>query len=128
MPDSAIPWTVAHQVSLSSTISQSYLKFMSIESVMLSNHLILFSSCSQSFLASEAFPMSWLFASSRQIIGASTSASVLKMNIQGLLTLGLTGLISLLSKGLSRVFSNTTNSKASLLWCSAFFMVQLSHP
>ena len=67
-----------------------------------------FSSCSQSFLASEAFPMSWLFASSRQIIGASTSASVLKMNIQGLLTLGLTGLIPLLSQGLSRVFSCTT--------------------
>ena len=79
-----------------------------------------FSSCSQSFLASEAFPMSWLFASSRQIIGASTSASVLKMNIQGLLTLGLTGLIPLLSQGLSRVFSCTTVQKHQL------FSTQLS--
>ena len=53
MPDSAIPWTVAHQVSLSSTISQSYLKFMSIESVMSSTHLIL---CCPLFLLLSIFP------------------------------------------------------------------------
>ena len=67
-----------------------------------------FSSCLQSFPASGPFPMSQLFASGGQSIGASATASVLPMNIQGLFLLGLTGLISLLSKGLSRVFSNTT--------------------
>ena len=58
-----------------------------------------FSSCPQSFLASGAFPMSWLFSSGGQSIGASASASVLLMNIQGWFPLGLTSLISLLSKG-----------------------------
>ena len=66
-----------------------------------------FSSCLQSFPASMSFPMSLLFASGDQNIGASASASVLPMNIQGLFPLGLTGLISLQSKGLSRVFSST---------------------
>ena len=80
----ATPWTVACQAPLSSTISQSLLKLMSIESVMPSNHLILccpFSSCLQSFSASGSFPMVQLFASGGQSIGAS--ASVLPMNIQG---------------------------------------------
>ena len=79
--------------------------------VMLSNHLILchpFSFCLQSFLASGSFPMSWLFASGGQIIRVSASASVLPMNIQSSFPFGLTVLISLLSKGLSRVFSCTT--------------------
>ena len=67
----------------------------------------LFSSL-QSFPASGSFPMSQLFTSGGQIIGASTSASVLSVNIQGWFSLELTGLISLLSKGLSRVFSSTT--------------------
>ena len=61
-------------------------------------------------------------------IGASASATVLPMNIQGWLPLGLTVLISLLSSGLSKVFSSTRNSKASILQCSVFFLVQLSHP
>ena len=73
-----------------------------------SSSIIPFSSCPQSFLASESFPMSWLFASGGQIIGTSALASVLPMNIQGWFPLGLTSLISLLSKGLSRVFSSTT--------------------
>ena len=74
------------------------------------------------------FPwVSRLFASAGQNIGASASASVLLMNIQGWFPLGLTGLIFLLSEGLSRVFQHH-NSKASILWCSAFLMVQLSHP
>ena len=68
-----------------------------------------------------------LFESGGQSIGVSASAWVLPMNIQGWFPLGLTGLISLLFKGLSRVFSSTTVWK-SILWCSAFFMVQLSHP
>ena len=67
-----------------------------------------FSSCPQSFSASGSFPMSRPFASGGQSIGASASASVLPMTIQGWFPLGLTGWISLLSKGLSRVFSNVT--------------------
>ena len=78
--------------------------------------------------ASGSFPMSWLFISSGQSIRASASASVLPLNIQGWFPLGLTGLISLLSKVLSRVFSSTTVQKHQILWCSAFSMVQLSHP
>ena len=70
--------------------------------------------------------MPWLFASGGQRIGASASTSVLPMNIHGLFPLGLTFLVSLLSKGLSRVFSNTS-SKTSILWQSAFIVVQLSH-
>ena len=111
------------------TVSGSLLRLMSLESLILSNHLILWrplSSCLQSFPASGSFPVSWLFASGGQSIGASVLASILPMNIQDWFPLGLTGLISLLSKGLSRVFSSTS-LKASILWRSAFFMVQLSH-
>ena len=86
-----------------------------------------FSSYPQSFPASGPFPVSWLFASGGQSIGASASASVLPMNIQGWFTLGLTGLISLLSKELSRVLSSTS-LKTSILQHSAFYMVQFSHP
>ena len=106
------PWTAAHQAFLSFTISWSLVKFMSIESMMLSNYLILchpFPSCPQSFPASGSFPMSRLLASGGQSIGAL--ASVLPMNIQGLFALGWTGWISLQSKGLSRAFSNTTVRK-----------------
>ena len=84
----------------------------------------LFSFCLQSFPALGSFPMSWLFVSGGQNIGVSASASVLPVNIQGWFPLGLTGLISLQSKGLSRVFSNTTVQKhqfflAQPLWSSA---------
>ena len=78
---------------------------------MPSNHRIFcrhFSSCPQSFLASGSFQMSQLFTSGGQSIGASASASVFPMTIQGWFSLGLTGLISLQSKGLSTVFSRTT--------------------
>ena len=105
----ATPWTAACQASLSSTNSWSLLKLMSIESVMPSNHLISgipFSSCLQSFPASGSFPMSQFFESGGQSIGASASPSVLPMNIQDWFPLGLTGLISFQSRGLSRVFSN----------------------
>ena len=67
-----------------------------------------FSSCPQSFPASGSFPMNWLFASGSQSIGASVSASVLPMNIQYWFSSGLTSLISLQSKGLSRAFSSIT--------------------
>ena len=84
-------------------------------------------SYSQSFPESGSFPISQLFTLGGLSIGTSASASVLPMNIQGWFPLGLTGLTSLLSKGLSGVFSSTTVQKH-LLWHSACFMVQLSHP
>ena len=74
----------------------------------ISSSATLFSSCPQSFPAPGSFPMSRLFISGGQSIGASASASVLPMNIQGWFPLGLIGLVSLLSKGLSRGFSGTT--------------------
>ena len=106
------PWTIARQVSLSFTVSWSLLKLLFIESVMPSNissSVALFSSCPQSFPASGSFLMSQLFTSGGQSVG--TSASVLPMSIQDWFSLGLTGWISLQSKGLSRVFSNTTAQK-----------------
>ena len=77
----------------------------------ISSSVVPFSSCLQFFPASGSFPMSQFFASGGQNIGASTSASVLPMNIQDWYSLGLTGLISLQSKGLSTVLSNTTVQK-----------------
>ena len=97
--------------SLSFTIFQSLLRFMITELVMLSNlssSISPFSFCLQSFPAPGSFPVSWLFASGGQRTGGSASASVLPMNIQVWFPLVLTGLISLLSKGLLRVFSSTT--------------------
>ena len=76
----------------------------------------------QSFPASRSFPMSQLFASGGQRIGASVSASVLPVNIQAWLPLGQTGRISLQSKGLSRVFSNTTVSMHQLTWHNSFIL------
>ena len=80
----------------------------------ISSSVIPFSSCLQSFPASGSFPMSQLSASGGRSIGVSASASVLPMNIQYWFPLGLTGWISLQSKGLSRVFSNTTVQKHQL--------------
>ena len=114
------PWTAACQASLSFTISPNLLKYMSIELVMLSKHLILISSCLQSFPAPGSFPVSQFFPSGGQSIGVLASASVLPVNIQDWFPLGFTGLISLLSKGLSRVFCSTT------VWRHQFFSAQLS--
>ena len=103
----ATTWTATPQASLSFNISWSLLKIMSIVLVMPSNHLILCQSLllfPSIFPSLRVFPMSWLFASGGQSIGASASASVLPMNILDWFSLGLTGWISLLSKGLSRVF------------------------
>ena len=117
----ATPWTAAYKASLSFTISQSLLKLMSIELVMLSNHLIL---CHPLLLLPSIFPniptflMSQLFPSGGQSFG--DSASVLPMNIQDWFPFGLTSLISLLSKGLSRVFSSIT------VWKHQFFSAQPS--
>ena len=104
----ATPWTTAHQVPLFSTISQSLFKFMSIELLVLSYHVIL---CHLLLLLPSVFssigffPVSCLFTSGKQSIAASSSVSLLPMNIQGWFPIGLTDLISLLSKGFSRVFS-----------------------
>ena len=117
------PWIAAQQPSLSITNSRSLPKQMSIESMMPSNHFILchpFSSCPQSFPAWGSFPVIQLFASGGQNIGVSASTSVLPMNTQDWSPLGWIGWISLQSKGLSRVFSNTTAQK------HQFFCTQLS--
>ena len=90
----------------------------------ISSSVVPCSPCPQSCPASGSFPMSQLFTSGGQSIGVSASTSVLPANIQDWSHLGWTGWISLQSKGLSRVF-NTTVQKASILWCSAFFIVQL---
>ena len=109
----AIPWIAACRAPLSFTISWSFLELMFIESMMPSSHLIL---CCPLLLPSifpsiGIFSNESLFVSGGQSIGISASPSVLPMNIQSWFPLGLTGLISLLSKGLSRVFSSTTVEK-----------------
>ena len=118
-----IPWTEAPQVSLSITNSRGYSNSCPLSwwchATILSS-VIPFSTCLQSFPASGSFPMSQFFASGSQSIGVSTSASVLPMNIQDWFPLGWTGWISLQSKGLSRVFSNTT------VQMHQFFGTQLS--
>ena len=121
-PTLTTPWTAACQDSLSFTVSQSLLKLMSME-LMLSNHLIL---CHPLLLLPSvfpsigSFPMSQFFASGGQRIGVSALVSVLTKNIQDWFPLGWTGWISLQSKGLSRVSSNTTVQK------HQFFGAQLS--
>ena len=115
------PWTASRQASLSVTNPWSLLKLMSMSwwcHLTISSSVVPFSSCLQSFPASESFPMSQFFASCGQSIGAS--ASVLPMNTQDWSPLGWTDWISLLSKGLSRVFSNTKVQK------HQFFGAQLS--
>ena len=121
-------WTAAHQASLSFTISQSLLKLMSTKSVKPSNHLILSSPSPPVFNLSQHQGLSNESAlpSGGQSIGTSGSVSVLPMNIQDCFPLGFTSLI-LQFKGLSKD-SQHHSSKASILWCSAFFIVQLSHP
>ena len=115
------PWTIACQASLSITTSQSLLKLMSIASVVTSNHLIL---CCPLLLPPSIFPSIRVFSNesvlhiSGQSIGVS--ASVLPVNIQDWSPLGWTGWISLQSKGLSGVFSNTTVQK------HQFFITQLA--
>ena len=119
----ATQWTAAPQVSLSITNSRVYpnscpLSWWCHPTILSS--VIPFSSCPQSFPALGSFQMSQLFVSGGQSTGVSTSTSVLPMNNQDWSPLGWTGWISLLSKGLSRVFSNTTVQK------HQFFGAQLS--
>ena len=121
----ATPWTTARQASLSITNSRNPPKPMSIESVMPSSHFIL---CSPLLLLPPILPSIRIFSMSQpftwggQSIGVSTSTSVLPMNTQDWSPLGWTGWIFLQSKGLSRVFSNTTVQK------HQFFGTQLSSP
>ena len=119
----ATPWITAHQASLSINNSQSLHKLMSSELVMTFSYLsffIPFSSCAQSLPASGSFPVNQLFTWGGQRTGVSALKSVLPMNTQGWSPLGWTGWISLQSKGLSRVFSNTTVQK------HPFFDTQIS--
>ena len=125
----AIPRTVASQVPLSSPISQSWLKFMSPESVMLSNHLILcrpFSLRRQFSPAGGSFPVSWIFASGDQSIRAS--ATVLPVTTQGWFPLKIDWFDFLAIQGFLKNLHQHNSTKASILQLSAFFMVQLSHP
>ena len=117
----ATPWIAACQASLSITNSRSSLKFISIDSVTPSSHLIL--CCPLLFLPPipHSITVSELFAWGGQSIWVSASASVLPMKIQDWFPLGWTGRSSLLSKGLSRFFSNTTVQK------HQFFGAQLFH-
>ena len=122
------PMDCSTPASLSITNSWSLLKLMSIESVMPSSHLIL---CHplllpSSFPASGSFPMSQFFTSGGQSMGVSASASVLPMNIQDWSPLGWTGWISLQSKGLSRVFFNTTVQNINCLALSFLYSPALT--
>ena len=117
------PWIMAGQASLSITNSQSFPNSYPLSRwchPAISSSVIPFSSCPQSLPVSGSFPMSQLFAWGGQSIGVSASASVPPMNTQDWSPLGWTGWISLKSKGLSRVFSNTTVQK------HQFFGAQLS--
>ena len=124
-----IPWTAAHQDSVPFAISWCLFKLLSIESVMLSNHLILF--CPflllPSIFSSIKVFLSQRAVSSHQVTKCwSFSFSISpSINYSGLISLGLSGLISLLTKGLSTVFFSTTVWKYQFF--PAFFMVQLSN-
>ena len=118
----ATPWTAACQAPQSSTVSQCLPKYMFTELVMLSNHLIL---CHPLlFLLPSIFPsislFQWVSSLNQEAKVLELQQPVLPMNIQGWFPLELTGLISLLSKGLSRVFSSAT------IWKYQFFGAQTS--
>ena len=108
------PSTEACQASLSPNLpefAQIHVRWVSDAILTISSSAVFFSFCFLSFPPSGSLPMSWLFVSGGQSNGVLSSASVLPMNIQCWFPLGLTGLISLLSRGLSRVFSSTTIRK-----------------
>ena len=127
---SATAWTAARQALLSSTI------WVCSNSCPLSQWCCLtisfsvapFFSCLQSFPTSGSFPMSWLFASHGQSIGVSASASVLPMNYSGLISFRIDSFDILAVQGTLKSLLQHHSSKASILWCSTFFMVQLSYP
>ena len=113
LSDSATPWTAARQASLSITNSQSLLKLCPLSQwchPTISSSVVPFSSCLQPFPASGPYEVNFLHQVAK-ILGVSAAASVLPVNTQDWSPLGWTGWISLQSKGLSRVFSNTTVQK-----------------
>ena len=126
-PEFTTRWTAACQASLSFAVSWSLLKFMSILSVMLSNHPVSPPSpLALSLSRSLSFPMSPIFASIGQSIGASASASILPVNIQGWFTLGLTGWSPCCPRFTLKILLYHHNPKASILW-STLFMDWLAH-
>ena len=126
----AAPWTAACQASLSSTISWSLLKLLSIDSIWhptISSSVVPISSCPQSFPASGSFLISWLFASGGQSNGALASASVLPINIQGWFPLQLTSLTLWCPRD-SQESSPTPHLESISSSVLSLLMVQLSHP
>ena len=127
----ATPWTAAHQASLSITNSQSLLKLMSIESVMPFNHLVL---CSPLLLLPSIFPSIRVF-SNESVLNIrwpkywSFSFSISPSNdYSGLISFRMDWLDLLAVQVTLKSLLQHHSSKASILWCSAFFIVQLSHP
>ena len=125
------PWTAARQASLSITNSRSLLRLMSIELVMPSNHLIL---CCPLLLLPSIFPSSWVF-SNESVLPIrwpkywSFSFSISPSNEHpGLISFRMDWLDLLAVQGILKSLLQHHSSKASILWCSAFFIVQLSHP
>ena len=132
VPDSLQPWGLYHArlpcpSSAPRACSNSYSSSQWYHPTI-SSSVLPFSFCLQSSPASGSFPVSQFFVSGGQSIGVSVSASVLPMNIQDWVPWRWTDWISLQSKGLSRVFSNTTVQKHQFFSAQLFFMVQLSHP
>ena len=131
MSDSAIPWTAAHLVFLSITNSQSLLKLTSIESVMPSSHLIL---CCSLILLLSVFPRIRVFSKESVLCIRwpkywSSSFSISPSNeYSGLISFRMDWLDLLAVQGTLKSLLQHHSSKASILQCSAFFMVQLSHP
>ena len=120
------PWTIAHQAPLSSTVSWSLLKFMSVELVMLSYHLIL---CSLLLLLPSIFPSIRVFTNeSTPPIRWSFSFSISPSNeYSGLISFRIGWFDLLAVHGTLKSLLQHHNSKTSVLWCSAFIMVQFSH-
>ena len=129
--DFVTPRTAAHQASLSITNSRSLPKLISIESLMPSNHLILYcplSSCLKSFSASGSFQISKFFTSGDQNIGVSASTSSPSNEYSRLISYRMDCLDLIAIQGTLKSLLQQNSSKASITWRSAFFIVQLSHP
>ena len=131
MSNSVTPWTTARQASLSFTNSQSLIKLMSIESLMLSNHIIL---CHPLLLPPSVIPSNRIF-STESVLHIrwpkywSFSYSISPSNeYSGLISFRMDSLDLLAVQGTLKSLLQHHSSKASILWCSAFFIVQLSHP
>ena len=127
----ATPWITTHQASLSITKSWILLKPCPLSQwchPAISFSVIPFSSYPQPLPASVSFPISQLFASGGQSTGVSALVSALPMNTQDWSSLGWNGWISLQTKGILRVYSNTTVQKHQFFGAQLLFIVQLSHP